>query len=144
MKLKFVTLFFLSVLMQATSCKSGESDRPGNSGGVVSKDAIPVIQFDTTENNFGTISEGEQIIIWFDYTNTGEAPLIINNIVAGCGCTVPRWKGEPLNPGGKESIRVVFNSDGKSGVQNIPVKVYSNASDDVTILHIKGVVHRKY
>lgn len=101
------------------------------------------IEFDASVNDLGTISEGEQVMAWFTYKNTGDAPLAIQNIDAGCGCTVPSWNDKPLAPGEEESIKVIFNSRGKNGSQNIRVTVYSNAQNSVEELRIKATVISK-
>lgn len=102
--------------------------------------AAPAIVFDSLVNDMGRIKEGEQVIAWFDYKNDGNAPLIINRIEAGCGCTVPAWSKVPLEPGEDESVKVIFNSRGKKGSQNIRITVHSNAKDSPRELRLKGVV----
>jgi hypothetical protein len=104
------------------------------------EDASPVIRFDTLVNDLGTIREGEQLVAWFDYTNEGSVPLVIQEIRAGCGCTVPRWDKAPLAPGKSGSIRVVFNSRGKSGAQNIRITVQTNAENAREELYLKAIV----
>ncbi len=50
------------------------------------------IKFDKTTHNFGKFSESSpKVTCVFTYTNTGDAPLIINQAVASCGCTVPEY-----------------------------------------------------
>ena len=56
------------------------------------------IRFDKLTHNFGTFSEKEPVVTCtFTYTNIGEQPLIINQAVASCGCTVPEYTKEFLN-----------------------------------------------
>jgi hypothetical protein len=137
-------LLFLAFAIFAHSCDSrskADSDSAKDNGGVVNGQGV--IQFDEAVNDLGTISEGEQVMAWFTYENTGVGPLTIQNIDAGCGCTVPSWNEEPLAPGNKESIRVIFNSRGKNGSQNIRVTVYSNARNSPEELRIKATVISK-
>ena len=50
------------------------------------------IKFDKLTHNFGTFSEKDPVVTCtFSYTNVGESPLIINQAVASCGCTVPEY-----------------------------------------------------
>jgi len=99
-----------------------------------------IIQFTSLINDLGNIKEGEQVLTWFEYTNTGSKPLIIYSIKAGCGCTVPSWNKEPLEPGGKENIKVIFNSRGKSGIQSIRISVNSNAVNSESELRLTAIV----
>ena len=98
------------------------------------------ISFDTLVKDLGTIREGERIIAYYDYSNTGDAPLIISGIKAGCGCTVPEWKKDPLAPGDSENFKVVFDSRGKSGLQDIRITVRSNAINSALDLRLKSSV----
>lgn len=91
--------------------------------------AKAIIAFKEREHNLGRLNEGEKVIAWFDYTNVGNAGLIIQDIKAGCGCTVPEWKDRPLSPGDSAVVKVVFDSRGKHGIQNIPVTIISNSAN---------------
>lgn len=128
----------------ACSCGNGNQAVKERQGSLIdAEDALPVIRFDTLVNDLGTIMAGEQLVAWFDYTNEGAVPLVIQDIRAGCGCTVPRWDNEPLAPGESGSIRVVFNSSGKSGAQNIRITVQTNAGNAREQLYLKAIVESK-
>ena len=47
------------------------------------------IKFDITEYDFGTVNEGEIVEAKYMVTNAGKTDLIISNVQASCGCTVP-------------------------------------------------------
>ena len=51
----------------------------------------PVITFKETEFDFGDIKQGEKVEHTFEFTNTGEADLLIITARASCGCTVPEF-----------------------------------------------------
>ena len=58
------------------------------------------IDFTTTSHNFGTINENAgKATFDFSFKNTGNVPLILTNVRAGCGCTTPVWSREPVAPG---------------------------------------------
>lgn len=93
--------------------------------------------------DFGTLTEGDTVEHVFEFTNSGEFPLIINNITASCGCTTPEWPHEPVAPGAKSSVRVRFNSRGKSGEQNKTVTIFANTDPSMTDIQFKALVKPK-
>jgi hypothetical protein len=90
---------------------------------------FPVMSFKNTEHDFGDIIENQNVETTYKFTNTGNAPLLISECKATCGCTVPDWPKEPVMPGKSASIKVVFNSNGKAGVNNKIVTVKSNTKE---------------
>ncbi|SFB33468.1 DUF1573 domain-containing protein [Algoriphagus aquimarinus] len=89
------------------------------------------ITFKEKSIDFGDITQGDKVEHTFQLTNTGTTPLIISNVAATCGCTVPSWPKEPIAPGKTSEIKVSFNSTGKMGKQNSVVRIYSNASEPI-------------
>lgn len=89
-------------------------------------EGFAVMTFKSTEHNFGDILENQKVETTYEFTNTGKVDLLISNCSAMCGCTVPDWPREPIKPGEKGSIKVVFDSAGKSGTNNKIVTVYAN------------------
>jgi len=100
-----------------------------------------VMNFDTLVHDFGTIIEGERVVCYFDYRNEGEEDLLITGVEATCGCTTPNWSREPLKPGGKETLEIIFDASGRSGEQRKLVTVKSNASNHVVQLTIRARVN---
>ena len=72
----------------------------------------PKIEFKASDNtiDYGTITKKKDNgIRSFDFTNTGDAPLIIINVLSTCGCTVPTKPTEPIMPGKKSKIDVKYS-----------------------------------
>jgi hypothetical protein len=69
------------------------------------------------------------VVCYFDYENTGSSELVINSVEASCGCTTPDWSSEPLQPGERKSLQIIFDATGRSGMQRKVVTVTSNASN---------------
>ncbi|GMQ29639.1 DUF1573 domain-containing protein [Algoriphagus confluentis] len=90
-----------------------------------------VISFKEKSVDFGDIVQGQKVEHTFTLTNSGSEPLIISNVAATCGCTVPSWPKEPIAPGNSAEIKVSFNSAGKMGKQNSVVRIYSNATEPI-------------
>ena len=98
------------------------------------------IKFDKMEHTFGTFAASQPVQkCTFTFTNTGDAPLVINQAVASCGCTVPSYTKEPIAPGKKGTISVTYNGKGKfPGHFKKTITVRSNAKTEMTRLYILG------
>ena len=94
-----------------------------------------------TEFDFGTINDGDKVSHTFEFTNTGDNPLIISNAKGSCGCTVPTWPKEPIAPGETSSIEVEFDSKNKPGAQNKTVTITANTEPAQTFLKVKAQVN---
>lgn len=90
--------------------------------------------------DFGNLIEGDTVEHVFAFTNTGEFPLIINNITASCGCTTPEWPREPVAPGAKSSVKLRFDSRGKMGEQSKTITIFANTNPSTTDLQFKVLV----
>ena len=97
------------------------------------------IVFEKTTHDYGTIAQGADGNSEFKFTNTGKAPLILSNVKASCGCTVPEWPKEPIAPGKTSSIKVKYNT-ATVGAFNKSITVNSNALNNTVMLQIKGNV----
>lgn len=102
--------------------------------------AKPAMDFEVKEYDFGEIMQGDKVEYVFKFTNTGNAPLIISNARASCGCTVPEWPKEPIPAGDTGEIDVVFNSAGKSGRQTKSIRISTNIGDQPEVVYLKGNV----
>ena len=96
----------------------------------------PAFKFVELKHDFGDITQGEIVEHYFEFENTGSIPLIISNIITTCGCTAPTWPNDPIKPGEKGKIKIVFDSAGKIGRQNKVVTILSNASNQKERLFI--------
>lgn len=98
------------------------------------------IKFDKLTHDFGTFSEKSPVVsCTFTFTNVGESPLIINQAVASCGCTVPEYTKTPIQPGEKGEIKVTYNGTGKfPGHFKKSITVRTNGAVEMTRLYIEG------
>ncbi|MFV8356011.1 DUF1573 domain-containing protein [Flavobacterium sp. XS1P32] len=71
----------------------------------------PKIEFEAKDNtiDYGKVNKNDNGSRDFIFTNTGNAPLIISNVLSTCGCTVPTKPEEPILPGKKGKITVKYN-----------------------------------
>ena len=93
--------------------------------------------------DFGKVEDGEMVKFSYRFVNAGTQPLIISNVSASCGCTVPEKPEEPIKPGDTGYIKVQFNSEGRVGVTHKTVSVQSNAQPAFPELLLKGEVLAK-
>jgi hypothetical protein len=101
------------------------------------------LSFSETSFDFGTVKEGQIIEHTFNFTNTGEAPLVIQNAQASCGCTVPDWTKTPIPPGGKGFVKAKFDSNGRPNLQKKTVTVVANTWPQQTVLRFQVMVTPK-
>ncbi len=105
------------------------------------QEKIPVMaMLDSTVYQFGEIKEGDIVEHAFRFKNGGQFPLIINNVTASCGCTIPEWPREPIAPNTESAIKVRFNSKGKPGQQVKTITVYANTEPAYSELRLQGIV----
>ena len=98
---------------------------------------MPEIKFDEEVFDFGKITQGEKVSHAFTFKNTGSKSLIISGASGSCGCTVPEWPKEPVQPGETGKINVVFSSEGKSGLQEKTVTIVTNCEPATKVIRIK-------
>ena len=113
--------------------------------GIMVASAQAEIKFDKTTHNFGKFSESSPVVTCpFTFTNTGDKPLIINQAVASCGCTVPEYTKDPIQPGDKGTIKVTYNGTGKfPGHFKKSITVRTNGKVEMTRLYIDGEMEEK-
>ena len=71
-------------------------------------DGLPKIKFVEESHDFGNIKEGTQATYEFKFTNTGNAPLILESVQASCGCTTPEWSKDPIAAGQSGKVIATF------------------------------------
>lgn len=98
------------------------------------------IKFEKTVHNFGSFSESSpKVSCIFEFTNIGTLPLVINQAIASCGCTVPEYPKAPIKPGEKGQIKVTYNGAGKfPGHFKKSITVRTNGAVEMTRLYVEG------
>jgi hypothetical protein len=90
--------------------KAPEKVEQSSMGGPAPMKGMPIMTFDKKLHDFGTIKMGDQPMIVYNFTNTGDAPLDIE-IVTGCDCTELDWTRSTVAPGEKGFISAKYNSN---------------------------------
>lgn len=107
--------------------------------GVMAQEKVAKIEFKTDTIDYGTIEKGSDGIRVFEFTNTGNAPLIISNVKSTCGCTIPKKPDGPIMPGETGQIEVKYDTNRVNPIRKT-ITVTSNADTPTIALKIKGEV----
>lgn len=101
--------------------------------------AKSVIKYDKTSHDFGTFPETKVVECVFTFTNTGDEPLVIQQVITTCGCTVAEYTKTPVQPGKQGKVRVKYNGKGKAkGKFKKAITIRSNATNSFTRIYISG------
>jgi Protein of unknown function (DUF1573) len=84
-------------------------------------------KWEKTTHDFGKIEQNKPVTASFEFTNTGDSPLIITKATGSCGCTVPSYPKEPIMPGGTGIITAQFNA-AASGTFTKTVDIEANTA----------------
>lgn len=98
------------------------------------------LNLDKSDIDYGTITQGADGIRYFKVTNTGDKPLVIDRVLAGCGCTTPEWSNQPIPPGESSEIKVGYNTQ---IVGPFTKTIEINSNDPLNgrkVVQIRGVV----
>ncbi|MEM5540265.1 MULTISPECIES: DUF1573 domain-containing protein [unclassified Olleya] len=103
------------------------------------QDKVAKIEFKDTTIDYGTINRGDNGVRTFEFTNTGNAPLIVSKVSSSCGCTVPKKPEAPVMPGETGEIEVKYDTNRVMPIRKT-ITVLSNADTPTVSLKIRGEV----
>lgn len=95
---------------------------------------ITSVSFKDSILHMGKLNEGEMLNVEFEFTNTGSEMLVIKNITASCGCTIPEKPEEPIAPGNTGRIKATFDSRGRAGMNQKVITVVANTKETIHTL----------
>jgi hypothetical protein len=133
-------LSFIFLMIFLTACNSGQGTKAEDKSGIPAQGEVAEISFREYEHDFGKITEGEKVAYIFSFENKGPGNLVIASASTSCGCTVTKYDRTPIPPGKGGSLEVVFDSNGRNGVQTKTISVRSNSKTHVAILKITADV----
>src|SRR6476660_4959924 len=122
---------FICLIFIVSGCDVRNKDRKGI-GTNIKEDSLhsTSVMIIDSSYDFGTKSEGEVVEYSYRFKNSGDYPLVVTNVSASCGCTVPEKPEEPVQPGETGYIKVKFNSTGRVGEVHKTVTVQSNSNPE--------------
>ena len=127
--LKFNTMKYLTLLVLTGLVSTG----------IFAQEQTAKIEFKTDTVDYGEIAKGSDGVRVFEFTNTGNAPLVISKVSSSCGCTIPKKPEAPIAPGATGEIQVKYDTN-RVGPIRKAITVISNADPPTVILKIKGEV----
>lgn len=128
--LSALLLLGLKVMLAQTEITTSE---------VVDTAKLPVMIFEITEYDFGTLKKGDPCIYDFVFKNDGKSDLVITNVRSSCGCTTPTYTQEPVKKNDKGTISVKYDSN-RVGSFSKTITITSNAKNSPVIISIKGKI----
>ena len=91
--------------------------------------------------DYGTISEdGGNKTAHFTFVNTGKVAIAVTRVATTCGCAVPEYTKSPVQPGKQGEISVVYKPQGRVGIFERSIAVYTTQNKERITLKIKGRV----
>ncbi len=99
------------------------------------------LKYDRLKHDFGEVASGSENTTQFVVTNTGKNPLIISDVSATCGCTLPKKPEDPILPGESDVIEVTFKpKPGQLNEITKTVTVTANTDPKVSKVEIRAFV----
>ena len=129
--LQIGSIVLAAIVLVLTACNEDPQQR--------AKDKGQEIWFDEYIHDYGEIPEDSDGSWTFTFSNIGEEAFVINRVRSTCGCTVPEWPREPVEPGKTGAIKVVYNT-AQTGTFLKSLFVYSTAANSPVKLQVKGKV----
>jgi hypothetical protein len=135
-----IILILTLVTIIDSGCGDGTGVNSGSSAKTDKSRGTSELIFREYQHNFGKVAEGEKLSYTFIFDNKGTSDLIISSATTTCGCTVPKYDNKPIAPGANGNLEVVFDTNGRSGMQTKIITVKSNASIPVVLIKITAEV----
>lgn len=96
-----------------------------NAQTVNAKAVAEIIEFKDIDHDFGKIPYGKAAEYELEMKNISKAPVKIENVQVGCGCTTPKWEPGPYAPGETFKVGIGFNG-ATNGVFQKTVTIFFN------------------
>ena len=103
-------------------------------------DITKVLKFTNDNYDMGKIVTGKQTEFTVDVENISNAPVTLDNVMVGCGCTTPKYtKGEVLAPGAHASVVLGFNGSASGAFSKVATLFFSGNLTKQVSFHGEGV-----
>jgi hypothetical protein len=133
-------IYFILYLILLIACNSQKENKIADQPGSPADNKPAEISFREYEHDFGKIVEGEKVAHIFAFENKGPGDLVIASTSTSCGCTATKYDRNPIAAGKEGTLEVVFDSNGRNGIQTKTISVRSNSKTEVVMLKITAEV----
>jgi hypothetical protein len=133
----------LSLIISAIAGLSLMTYIPINASEEVKKETQDAkeVTVDKLVHDFGIIGEeAGNVSAVFVITNNTDAPIVLTNVKATCGCTTPVWTKTPIESGKTGEVTATYNPKGRPGPFDKAITITTNSTPDKLVVHIKGTV----
>jgi Protein of unknown function (DUF1573) len=147
------TLIILTIIISLAACKSADKKTPSPVVNISKEDIekakndsanFTTIQWiDSTTRNLGKLKKDQEVEITFRFKNSGDKILVIENVSAGCGCTIPEKPTEPFAPGQEGVIKAKYNGSGQGPITKTVTVIANTNPAKEHILTFTGEVEEK-
>ena len=131
-------LVLIFLLMISWSCGNNSTPKKAEPP----KPQIAEIKFESEKIDVGIVDGKTNVNADFKFRNTGNIPLVINEVRGSCHCVQGTKPDKPIAPGDSSVISLSFDPVGQSGSNMRTMMVYSNASRPEVQLYILCDIHR--
>lgn len=135
--MKKISLFFF--LFFAGFVIAAQAQNVAVAKGPSADEAIKMVK---EKYDIGKVTQGEPVTFYLEFTNQTKKPLVVKNVMAGCGCTVPEKPSAPIMPGKAGKIKVSYSAP-SVGPVNRDVEIYLAGYNEPKIVYFTGEVLAK-
>ena len=98
--------------------------------------------FEKTEHDFGTIRQGDSVVVSYPFVNNTVTQLEIERFYTSCGCITAVGPDHPLEPGERGEVVVTFDSKNQpiARYEKIVSVAFINKPNYLLPLHLNGSV----
>lgn len=97
------------------------------------------IKFESLSFDFGTLKVGDVKVGTYTFTNTGNKPLILDDVKTSCDCTTIEYPKAPIMPGKSGVIKATYTAKDLGQISKY-ITVFSNGVSNRIVLKTKGNV----
>jgi hypothetical protein len=130
-----VCLFFLLINFSCGESSTPKKEKPP-------QPQMAEIKFESEKIDAGIVDGKTNVNVDFKFRNTGNIPLVINEVRGSCHCVQGTKPDKPIAPGDSSVISLSFDPVGQSGSNQRTMTVYSNASRPEVQLYVLCDIHR--